>query len=162
VTVVREGDSWRAELLVAVGDADSGALTDGRAFLVELLGEGLDAQSVLRAWQHAYLNEAARWSDLSELAAFRALIKGRRKFQGFGTAFATQKVEAQEEEMEEAQDRPLHRIAGGSGKAEVKPPCCPRCGERLRRLGLFDRTRMEVFIGKDGVAEWRWRARPER
>jgi hypothetical protein len=157
MTLKHEGDCWRAELLVAVGDGDGEALTEGRAFQVELLGQGLDSQGVLQTWQHAYLNEAAAWTELSELAAFRALIKGRRKFQGFGTEFATQQSEAKEEEMDQPQHQPLHRIAGGSGRANAKAPCCPRCGERLRRVGLFDRSQMDMVIGDDGVAEWRWR-----
>jgi hypothetical protein len=160
ITFAREGDCWRAELLVAVGDGDGDALTGGRAFSVNVIGHGLESRDVLRAWQHAYLNEAAAWQDEAELAAFRALIKGRRKFQGFGTAFAQAVHEIEEEVMVHDTDKaPLHRVSGGAGSATRKTPCCPRCGERLRRVGLFDRTRMEMVIGGDGIAEWRWRER---
>jgi hypothetical protein len=158
VTVAREGDCWRAELLVAIGDDDRAALVAGRKFSLEVLGHALRSEDILRAWQQAYLNEAVAWQDPGELAALRALIKGRRKFQGFGVEFAS-KPEAKEDEMDR-ESKPLHLIAGGSGKGDKQKPCCPRCGERLRRVGLFDHSRMEMFIGDDGVAEWRWRSRP--
>lgn len=161
-TVKREGDAWRAEILMAVGAASGQFLDDGRAFEVEVLAEGVEAQEFLRALQHAYLNEAVAWRDTAELAAFRSLIRGRRKFQGFGTEFgvaqdAREEVVA-EEPMREAPKQPLHRVSGGSGKANKQVPCCPRCGAGLRRLGPFDHSRMEMVVGPDGVTEWRWRA----
>ena len=162
LTLVREDDSWRAELLVAVGDEDAQKLTGGRAFSVEVLGGDLNGQDILRAWQHAYLNEATAWRDLGELAAFRALIKGRRKFQGFGQAFATKVRDQEEAAMDQEAQQPLHRVAGGSGSNAKKPPCCPRCGERLRRIGPFDPSRMEMSVAEDGVPEWRWRTGPEQ
>ena len=60
--------------------------------------------------------------------------------------------------MDADEQQPLHRMAGGSGQAAKRPPCCPRCGERLRRVGHFDPERMELMVSEDGVAEWRWRA----
>lgn len=157
LTVERDGDCWRAQLLVAVGDGDAAQLRDGRAFSVELLGHDLDSRAILRSWQHSLLNEATAWRDLAELAAFRALIKGRRKFQGFGTAFSATTKDEEADEMDQQAAQPLHRMAGGSGKASKQQPCCPRCGERLKRVGRFDPQRMELLVGADGVAEWRWK-----
>lgn len=159
LTLSREGDCWRAELLVTVGDGDVERITDGRAFTVEIVGHDFDSRDILRAFQHAYLNEATAWRDVGELAAFRVLITGRRKFQGFGNEFGTKATgdEVEEKAMTEQEEQPLHRMAGGSGKASKQRPCCPRCGERLKRVGPFDRDRMEMRIAEDGVTEWCWR-----
>jgi hypothetical protein len=158
-TVRREGDAWRAELLIAVSDADAAKLTAGRAFTAELLGSGLDGSDVIHAWQQEYLEEATAWETPGELDAFRALTKGRRKFQGFGERFAdSESVQADDpREDEDVSEKPLHRMSGGSGKGTRRPPCCPRCGERLKRVGRFDPTRMQLIVAEDGVAEWRWR-----
>lgn len=163
ITVRREGDAWRARLLVAVPDSDARQLTAGRAFMLHVLGADLRSNDVVRTWQQAYLDEATAWETAGELDAFRALTRGRRKFQGFGKRrtepASTDETQATEEA--EMHEEPLHRMAGGSGQGTKQTHCCPRCGEKLKRLGRFDHTRMEIIVAEDGVTEWRWRERPQ-
>ena len=159
VTVRREADDWRAELFVVVGDSDRIKLTDGRALQVERVDRGLTSDSIIRTWQQAYLAEATAWTTVRELDAYRALTSGRRRFQGFGQEFGTAEPAptVEETEQEPMGDQPLHRVSGGSGKAAKRRLCCPRCGERLKRIGAFDPSLMELVMAEDGVAEWRWR-----
>ena len=163
LTLEKEGSRWRAVLRVAVSDDDAVALTNGRAFTVEILCRGATGADLLAVWRAAYLREATAWSTVEELQAFRALTHGRRKFQGFGSHFGAGGSEAESADasgpIAEPGQRPLHRLAGGSGKAARTPPCCPRCGARLRGVGRFDPARMEAVAAPDGLLEWRWRER---
>lgn len=165
LTLQREGDVWRAVLLVAVGAGDADRITDGRAFAVEIARSDLDGEQVLRALQESYITEATTWRDTDELAALRGLLKGRRKFQGFGTEFGAAGVRRvgdveEETQMSKQTDAyPLHRMSGGSGSGSKQRPCCPRCGGRLKAIGRFDPRRMRLAIAADGVTEWQWRDR---
>lgn len=159
LTVRREGADWRAELFVVVGESDRIKLTDGRAFHVERLDHGLTSDSIVRTWQQAYVTEATAWTTVPELDAYRALTRGRRRFQGFGQRFGTSEPApaVAETEQESMDDQPLHRVSGGSGKAGERRLCCPRCGERLKRIGAFKPSLMKLVVAEDGVPEWRWR-----
>ncbi len=161
LTLFRDGDGWRAELLIAVCDDDADKLADGRAFTVTVVAQGIDSPTLIQFWQEAYLNEVTAWRTPDELRGFRLMTRGRRKFQGWGESFGNsceqESEEPTKEEGEAMRTEPLSRMSGGSGRAAKRKPACPRCGETLRRLGRFDPERMEVFVNEDGVREWRWR-----
>lgn len=156
----RDGDSWRAVLIVAIASGDVHQVTESRAFTTQILTERADSSDLIRLWQQAYLDEATAWQSLEELRAFRLMTHGRRKFQGFGEHFGT--APSTEKETEMSTNEPLHGMSGGSGRAAKRQPTCPRCGERLKRTGRFDPERMEIVVSDDGVPEWRWKRSRER
>ena len=162
LTIYREGDHWRARLLVAVSDSDACDLTDGRAFSVEIVQCGATAHDLIAFWQRAYLAEATAWTDTTELVAYRAMVWGRRKYQGWGKHFGPADENAGQPASAptpDDPDPPLHRVSGGSGSASRKLPRCPRCGEKLKGVGRFDPDQMEIVVAGDGLKEWRWRER---
>ncbi len=156
----REGECWRARLLVGTSNTDAHKVTDGRAFAASVHGRDVDSPILIRTWQQAYLEEVTAWESLEELRAFRSMAHGRRKFQGWGDYFGGGQRDGQQQQKEEpdvSEKQPLHRMSGGSGRRAKRAPACPRCGDRLRRVGRFDPKRMEMVISGDGVPEWRWR-----
>lgn len=157
----RHGLAWRARLLLAIPDEQAPNVADGRAFSARVWRRNASSQELVRSWQQAYLEEASGWTTLEELEALRLMTRGRRKFQGWGDHFDNKEgqVAEQEADSEMTKKAPLHNIAGGSGGSTKGPHACPRCGENLRVVGLFDPDRMEVFQGHDGVREWRWKSR---
>ena len=159
VSVVRDGDQWRAVISLAVGGAEAAAITDSKQFTCTVIATQATADDLLQVWQQQYLQEATAWANEQELLELRRLTHGRRQFQGFGDQFAAPLNPSARtgEDARALNALPLHRVSGGSGARDRTPPRCPRCGAPLRGMGRFDPERMEVLAAADGWLEWRWR-----
>lgn len=124
------------------------------AFEVRLLAEDQSPDDFLRWLQHEYAEEARAWETDEDLALLLEQTRRRRRFQGFGGAYASAKSSQGADDVEPAA-QPLHTVSGGAhsggGKKDVR--LCHSCGGRVE---MYDFTvRLEEVELKDGQLQWR-------
>jgi hypothetical protein len=127
-----------------------------RAFEVEVVARDQSPDDYLRWLQQEYAEEAGGWESDADLVLLLEQTRRRRRFQGFGEAYAAAKAApppANERELEE-ELLPLRKVSGGShstaSKKEVR--LCPDCGCRVQMLG-FTVSASEVGP-RDGFQQW--------
>ncbi len=136
-----------ADLLLAVPDAEAGNIEGAGTFKVEALAKGQTPTETLGWLTACYLEEAASWHAIEDLAALLAEARGRRRFQGFGGCYGR----PPEGESESAAR--LSRVAGGACKGGRQEPLrCPACGSaELVAMGTVDRPGVRAVDGG-----WLW------
>ena len=141
----------RSFILLAVPDEEAVKVSSGRAFEVEFLASGQGPDEVLAWLQSCYLDEAASWQTSDELLALLAETSGRRRFQGFGSAY-----QRPDQEATDTESQPLRRVSGGSGRVKQAEMSCPFCGGRVEFIG--------VSVGLDSIEKaqkgYLWRGPP--
>jgi hypothetical protein len=77
-----------------------------------------------------------------------AAILRRRRFQGFGKLFTTEKKESDEVRVITDVPKKLGRVAGGSGKGGKECVTCDQCGGRMKRVGVaLSQEEAEAWVG---------------
>ena len=125
----RRGGVLTPEILLAIPSAEP-VPQSSRAFVVEELAERQSPEDVLRWLQREYLAESHTWESDEELSLLLEEVAGRRKFQGFGLAYAADRRDAGEPQIN-AQPTGSGRVSGGSAKGGTKAATCPECGGKV-------------------------------
>jgi len=128
-----------------------------RAFEVEVVEMGRPPDEFLRWLQAEYTEEARSWQTDEDLALLLEETRRRRRFQGFGGAYASEQRQDADEPADEVGTpvaQPLRKVSGGSNSGGSKRDVrlCPLCGGRVE---MYDFTvRFEEVRLKDGQLQW--------
>lgn len=156
-------DRERGAAVLLMTPAGSPGPRSSEAFAVEAVARGRGPGEALAWLQREYAEEARAWRTDAELAALVEGARGRRRFQGFGSAYGGPREQdegAPREAQAEARGKRvgLGRVSGGSCRSRRGPvrPACPFCGgavELLRRT--VPAEEVERVAGG-----WEWRGPP--
>lgn len=149
-----------AEVLLAI-PADNPLPESTRAFTIEVIARDRSPRDFVKWLRSEYVQEATSWDDAQQLYVLIEETRGRRRFQGFGGAYAKEdQVDERSESAgeETAKERkPLHRVSGGGlkGKHGREGPPCGFCGGKVE---WFEFTVPADEVQQVGT-RWLWKGR---
>jgi len=123
-------------LVVPAEDVPPRLLADPHAALV---ASDVSVAEAIDWYCHRYLEELGSWRTPDELLALLADVKGRRRFQGFGKYYVRQRKtdsDTSGQQLFTGEQKKLHKVSGGSAKGGKDKLSCPRCGGKLRAVGV--------------------------
>lgn len=139
-------------LLVAPADkVPAGIVSDP---FVTLAAADLALDEAIAWYVEMFLEEVSSWKTPEEMLSLLGVVKGRRRFQGFGKYYARAVEGGAIEQLSTEEPRKVFRASGGSAKGGGKALLCPDCGAKTRVVGIALSAEGMTWDSKIGCYRW--------